>query len=409
MKRFHSAWAVCLGCTLMLFVCGGLAINAFSVTQPYVLSCGGFTNTQTSMITSVRSLCYLLAVFASPLFYRLLGYRPGTVAACGITGGSFVAFGLSRTLFGFYAAGALAGIGAGLGSMVPATILITRWFHRKKGLALGLCSASTGLAMVVFSPILTAICETFSLKACFFMEAAFSFVCAALVFLLVRDTPEALGLTPYGAEAGAAPAKSRAPESPSSLPLPHRQLFALWLVTGLLGAVASPGPSHLMILYTTAGMAAHQAALAVSVFGLALMVGKCVYGMACDRFGGYRMGWLFGAILCAGLTLCTLAGSRNALLMFAAVVLYGAGVSLSTVGLSIWAQDFGGETQVGQLMRQFQTCYGIGSLLLSAMPGLIADRTGSYAGAYGVLLLSAAGSVLAVQILYHRRAQRALV
>ena len=34
----------------------------------------------------------------------------------------------------------------------------------------------------------------------------------------------------------------------------------------------------------------------IGLFGVALMVGKCVYGTACDRFGGYRMGWLFGAI-----------------------------------------------------------------------------------------------------------------
>ena len=41
MKRLHRAWAICLGCTLMLFVCGGLSVNAFSVTQPYVLAYGG--------------------------------------------------------------------------------------------------------------------------------------------------------------------------------------------------------------------------------------------------------------------------------------------------------------------------------------------------------------------------------
>ena len=54
MKRLHRAWAVCLGCTFMLLICGGLGINAFSVSQPYILAQNGFTNTQTSMITTVR-------------------------------------------------------------------------------------------------------------------------------------------------------------------------------------------------------------------------------------------------------------------------------------------------------------------------------------------------------------------
>ena len=98
--------------------------------------------------------------------------------------------------------GILAGIGYGFGSMIPATILINRWFHRKKGLAIGLCSASTGLAMIVFSPILTAICETRRLQACFLVEAVFSLVCAVLVFLLIRESPEKLSLSAYGAEDG---------------------------------------------------------------------------------------------------------------------------------------------------------------------------------------------------------------
>lgn len=121
---------------------------------------GGFTNTQTSMINTIRALSYLGCMFAAPLFFRTLGYRLGTAVAVAFSAVSFAVFAASKTLAGFYLGGVLAGIGYGFGSMIPATILINRWFHRKKGLAIGLCSASTGLAMIVFSPILTAICET---------------------------------------------------------------------------------------------------------------------------------------------------------------------------------------------------------------------------------------------------------
>lgn len=86
MKRLHRAWAICLGCTLMLFVCGGLSVNAFSVTQPYVLAYGGFTNTQTSMINTIRALSYLGCMFAAPLFFRTLGYRLGTAVAVAFSG-----------------------------------------------------------------------------------------------------------------------------------------------------------------------------------------------------------------------------------------------------------------------------------------------------------------------------------
>ena len=236
MKRLHRAWAICLGCTLMLFVCGGLSVNAFSVTQPYVLAYGGFTNTQTSMINTIRALSYLGCMFAAPLFFRTLGYRLGTAVAVAFSAVSFAVFAASKTLAGFYLGGVLAGIGYGFGSMIPATILINRWFHRKKGLAIGLCSASTGLAMIVFSPILTAICETRGLQACFLVEAVFSLVCAVLVFLLIRESPEKLSLSAYGAEDGCAPAEPGAQPDTPLTPLPRRRLLPLWLAAGLLGA-----------------------------------------------------------------------------------------------------------------------------------------------------------------------------
>ena len=68
MKNIHRAWAVCLGCTLALLVCGGLCINAFSVTQ-------------TSMITTACSVTFLLCMFVVNTYYDKLGYRAGLTLA----------------------------------------------------------------------------------------------------------------------------------------------------------------------------------------------------------------------------------------------------------------------------------------------------------------------------------------
>ena len=63
MRKPHYAWAICAGCTLLLLVSGGLAVNAFSVAQPYILAQNGFTNTETSMITTACSVTFLLCMF----------------------------------------------------------------------------------------------------------------------------------------------------------------------------------------------------------------------------------------------------------------------------------------------------------------------------------------------------------
>ena len=94
-------------------------------------------------------------------------------------------------------AGMLAGVSYGLGAMLPASILMLRWFS-SRGTAIGICAAGTGISAVVFSSILSALIERFSLRVCFYFEALVSLLAAGRVFLLIRESPEACGLAPYG-------------------------------------------------------------------------------------------------------------------------------------------------------------------------------------------------------------------
>ena len=158
-KNLRRAMLSCTGCTLMLFVTCGLAFNVFSAAQPYVLAQNGFTNTQTSLITTIRSAAYLLGTFAIGRYYRRLGYRTGCALAAMLACVSFLLFAAAKSLAAYYFAGAVAGVSYALGSMVPASILMRRWFRAHSGLAIGICSAGTGLATVVFSPLFTAIAE----------------------------------------------------------------------------------------------------------------------------------------------------------------------------------------------------------------------------------------------------------
>lgn len=398
MKKLHYAWAICLGCTLLLLISGGLSVNAFSVAQPYILAQNGFTNTQTSMITTVRALAYLACMFLMPRFYGKFGYRLGAALAILFAAIAFVLFGAAKHLATYYTAGVIAGLSYGFGSMVPVSILISRWFHEKHGLALGICAAGTGLATVLFSPVMTALIERVSLAACFYFLAAVSLLTAFVVFLLLRESPESCGRTPYGicADKAAAVVHRNAPE------IGRLRWAVLFVSMCLLGSIASPGFTHMMILFTTAGVPGERAALCVSIFGFALMVGKCVYGESCDRLGARRSNWIFGAILCSGLLLCALSDLRLMLLPYVASILYGFGVPMSTVGLSVWAEDFTDTARFDWALRLFQMGYGAGALVFSFMPGMIADRCGSYAPAYIVFLAFGVFSLATVQNTYRK-------
>ena len=91
--------------------------------------------------------------------------------AVGLGAGSFVLFAEAKTLWGDYLAGMLAGVSYGLGAMLPASILMLRWFSSHRGTAIGICAAGTGISAVVVFPILSARIERLSLRVCFYFEA----------------------------------------------------------------------------------------------------------------------------------------------------------------------------------------------------------------------------------------------
>ena len=334
-KNLRRAILSCAGCTLMLFVTCGLAFNVFSAAQPYVLAQNGFTNTQTSLITTIRSAAYLLGTFAIGRYYRRLGYRTGCALAAMLACVSFLLFAAAKSLAAYYFAGAVAGVSYALGSMVPASILMRRWFRAHSGLAIGICSAGTGLATVVFSPLFTAIAESSGVNRAFLWTAAFCAAAAVLVFFLIRSDPAALGLEPWG---------KAAPESTQERALhglhPSRLRWTLLLLAVLLvSGIGAPGFTHLMTLYISEGMDAMRTAAAFSLCGLALMAGKCVCGALCDKLGSYRANYLLFGSFILGCTLCVLAPLKSEALMLASAVFLGFGGSLITVGVSIWAGD----------------------------------------------------------------------
>ena len=111
---------------------------------------------------------------------------------------SFLLFAAAKSLAAYNFAGAVAGVSYALGSMVPASLLMRRWFRAPSGLAIGICSAGTGLAAVVFSPLFTAIAESSGVDRAFLWTAAFCAAAAVLVFFLIRSGHAALGLEPWG-------------------------------------------------------------------------------------------------------------------------------------------------------------------------------------------------------------------
>lgn len=395
MRKIHRAWLVCVGCALLLFCTSGLTVNAFTIFQPFIIAANGFSNTQSSTLITVRSFCSFLAMFLTGIYYRRLSLRTGMALGGLFSVQGFLLYGLAGTYPQYCLAAALTGFGYGLAGLIPVTIVIGHWFHEKRTLAISICSCSTGLSTLGIPTLLTALVEQYGLRVAFLAEAAGILVLTILSYLLVRSDPESVGATAYGKNT-----QQQNQRVSSGRALSNRSYVVLLPMLLLMGAVMSVGYSHLAVRISANGFDSYTVANAVMISGLMLTVGKLAYGWLSERFGCYRSNWLFGVLLLAGLVLCSVSWhSRFA--VYLAAALFGAGLSMTSVGLSAWAGDWCSAEQYDQTVRRFQVAYMAGGLIFSSFPGYLADLSkGSYIPAYQAFLVFSILIILCAQGVY---------
>ena len=398
MHKPHYAWFICLGAALSLCVVMGLGVNIFTIYQPEIIALNGFTNAQGSWITTTRSLFILGTLLVVNQLCAKLGLRLVMTLGMLMVGLSCFSFGMSTTFPMYCFSAALTGVGYCMGGMVPLSLIISNWFDSRRGLALGLASAGSGVVTIFAPAIITRLIQDFSLKTAFFCEGAFILFMAATAWLLLRSVPADKGLSPYRIPGDCAPA------APVHSGQGHGKLPIILLLAAcfLLGGPLGPAFSHLTVLFTTEGYDAMVVAGLISYMGLAISVSKIICGQMYDRLGGRLSNtWILGGYL-AGHLLCCLAFTQSTALAYLAITVFAFGISVSAVSPAVWARDLAAPANYAKIVRAITTAYTAGMLVMGPIPGILADRFGSYIPAYLFFALCQLVLTLIIQGIYFK-------
>ena len=282
-NRIFYGWFICAACVLMLFISMGMVSNGFSMFLPFIREEYALTHAQTSSLVTLRCLVAFIAMIFTGVYYDKIGTRVGTALAASFAGFAYLIYGLSSTYGGFCIGAAVSGLSYGLGSMIPVSILMNRWFVKHRALALSLAGTGTGLATIILPTVSTDLIELVGLSKTFEIECIFVFIAVAIIFLVIKKEPESMGLVPLGADESmqAAATNSQAAvkvkgteSSTKKAALPAKLWVMLIAASLMMGAVANPGFTHLSVLYTTAGFDAKHVAAIIGFSGLVILASK---------------------------------------------------------------------------------------------------------------------------------------
>lgn len=276
---------------------------------------------------------------------------------------------------------------------VPYGVVISHWFDRHRGLALGLSMMGVGIGSIVVPMLSQRLIAMFGWRMAFaiFGGAVLLFPLPVIAALLQND-PRERGLRPDGDERNQA--SQLPPQDKQGLSwheIWHSPTFWIMIcIFSLAGASVHGAVLHMAAIFTDRGVTAQDAAIATALVGAGAIVGRLGSGYLLDHLFAPRVAIVFYGAAALGMAILCAGNSGNAALVASFLVGLGMGAEVESMGYMI-SRYFG--------LAAFGTAYGhaFGAYMLSGAAGVLLmgagyDRFHSYtlplAGFCGALVLT---------------------
>lgn len=377
--KIHYAWLILAGCCALQGGSLGLLHNCAGIFYSPVCQDLGFEMGQFSLY---RMLYSVSAALTLPLVARCLRKFPVQAVislAAVVMGLCSVIMGRSGELWQWYVTGTIQGIASSFLCFLPAPIILSNWFRKQCGTAVGISAAFSGLVGMMGSSSLGALIPAMGWRAGYTAVgiAAIVLILPFSLFVL-RCRPEDMGLLPYGAEEDAETAAKE--ETAGKQETGLRDFLKQPVFYVALAAYAmSTASGYLNTFLTPCGLAAGLpmalAAMMTSLSLLGNMGSKLLLGKASDSLGTIPTFLLSMAVSCAG-HLLLLTGMTQAVM--AGALVYGITLPVSSVMLPLFCRHYWKGDTYGSAFSYISMA---GMLLASPFNtwfGRFYDMTGTY-------------------------------
>jgi len=405
LKNIHYGWVVA-GVTFLTMLATAAAMGSAGILIEPLQSEFGWTNANISFAMALRLVLFgLMGPFAAA-FMNQFGLRRVVMAAL-----IMIASGLVGSIFmteqwqmvGLW--GVVIGLGTGMTALVLGATVAARWFEKRRGLVVGMMTASNATGQLIFMPILASVSQNIGWRSSLIIVVSFLLAALVLVLIMMRDNPADLGLKPYGRTA------------PMPAPEPKKQFGALLLsplvtlreasstttfwvlfLTFFVCGFSTNGliQTHWIALCGDFGIVPVGAAGILAVIGAFDLIGTIASGWLTDRYDNRWLLFWFYAL--RGLSLIYLTFTDFTLYELALfAVFYGLDwVATVPPTVKLAAEKFGPE-KAGMVFGWVFTGHQVGAAAAAAFAGFVRTDYDSYTPA---LILAGAMCFAAAAIVF---------
>ncbi len=403
-RTIHPGWIVAAVAFLALVGAAGFRA-APSVLMIPLEGEFGWSRSELSVAVSLNLLLYgLTAPFAAALMNRFGLRRITTIALVLVSAGAALSIFATAPWMLVATWGVLIGLGTGSMALVFAATVADNWFIKRRGLVVGILTAGGATGQLVFLPLIAQLVQTSGWRTATLLVAAAALAVVPLVLIFIRNRPEDLDVTPYGApehwvpgprQTGNAAKRALAVLARASK---QRTFWALVAGFAICGATTNGLiGTHFIPSAHDHGMQETVAAGLLAVVGIFDIVGTIASGWLTDRVNPRILLAVYYAGRGVGLlVLPFLLSSTIQPPIIAFVVIYGLDwVATVPPTVAICRELFGADGPIvfGWVFASHQ----IGAAIAASTAGFIRDATGEYTiawfGAAGLCIVAAVVSI----------------
>lgn len=391
--RFFYGWYIVAASFVSNMLTGGIYWQGFQVFFLPLIEEFGWSRASLSLAFSFREMETGIGAPIVGVLVDRLGPRRIIMLSGFVMGLGMMLLALTQNLIMFYAFFILASLGAsGTSHAISWSVVVSRWFRRKRGTAIGIAMSGP----VLSGPVLLVLAwglETVGWRWTVAAAGALLWFTVIPLANVVRDHPSRIGLLPDGDVAepvSAVPSAAGAQATPPpGAVVEHgytvREALtssAFWLLAGVLTCLffglSSFQVHQVAFFQNDAGLSSGDATLALGIVFLVSAVGRLGVGWLADRMDIRRVLLLVVALnLCAWIYLAFVpVHDFGAVVPF--TVLFGVPFGgLVAVRPLLMSRLFGGRS-LGSLMGLFQMTALVSGMVGPVVMGYIYDTQGSY-------------------------------
>ncbi len=391
-KFFYGYWILIVA-FLCVLIFSGTSVGIFSLFVKPLQTDFGWGRGE---IMVAFSILFLVMGLAAPFIGGLIdryGAR-GVISIGALAGGfGFASLNLMNNLWHFYAAYTVIGIAMAAIGQVPASALVSNWFKKRRGTAIGIMSTGIGAGILVMALIIGGyLIPNLGWRVSYLALALVVWILIPLALFVVKTKPADIGLYPDGIE-GPEDLTEAEKSSSAAKGLSVKMTLgtaAFWLIAltffinGLsqLGVIQNQVPHLQDIGYPLA-----TATSALTGLGLGSAIGKFFFGWLCDQIPAKHACAISLVLAAVGTIIFILLkpASPVAIIWLYAIILgLGAGGWLPTMSMLI-NTNFG-LTSYGAIFGMITLGQSVGGAIGPPFAGYMHDTMNTYQWAFIIFI-----------------------